>query len=127
MVVAGIPSVVATRDQAVSIEQPAVVSGRMGVYAGVVTLEGSAEQLEQLGSHFRERVLPSLRAQAGFQGAYLLRDREGGKGFGISLWESEQAARAARDGMAERRREGAQVLGRDAPLDFQIFEVVERA
>lgn len=52
---------------------------------------------------------------------------KGGKGFGISLWESEQAAQAARDGMAERRREGAQVLGRDTPLDFQIFEVVERA
>ena len=48
------------------------------MYAGVVTLEGTVERLENIGPHFRERVLPSLRAQAGVQGAYLLRDRQGG-------------------------------------------------
>ena len=42
---------------------------------------------------FRERVLPSLREQDGFEGVYVLGTPEG-KGMLLSLWDTEEAADA---------------------------------
>ena len=97
------------------------------MYAGVVTLQGTAEQLEHGRRLFRERVLPILQAQEGFRGYYRLLDRGGGRRVGITLWESERAARASRELLAQPRKEVAQAQGRDAPPEIQIFEVVEQA
>ena len=96
------------------------------MHAGVITMQGTAEQLESVRRLYRERVLPALRTQPGFQQSFLLQDRASGKGFGVTLWESEQAARAAVEAMAEQRREGGQALGQGAPLQGEFFEVVEQ-
>ena len=96
------------------------------MHAGVVTIRGDAEQLEHIRNLFRERVLPTLKTKPGFLESFMLQDRASGRGFGITLWESEQAARTAIESMAEQRREGGQVLGQNEPLEGEIFEVVER-
>src|SRR3990170_1907122 len=46
---------------------------------------------------FRERVLPHLREQEGFEGVLVLATPDG-KGILISFWESEEAAAAGVDG-----------------------------
>jgi heme-degrading monooxygenase HmoA len=97
------------------------------MYARVVTAQGAAEQFEELRRVYRERVLPTVRAQAGFQRAYLLVDRQGGKALGVSLWDSEQAALAAEQALTPQSQEGAQAVGQGSPLQGQIFEVVEEA
>jgi hypothetical protein len=58
---------------------------------------GSSDKIKDPGSYFRERVLPVLKQQPGFKSAHLLVDPTQGKLMGISLWESEQAAQAARE------------------------------
>ena len=46
---------------------------------------------------FRERVLPHLREQEGFEGVLVLATPDG-KGILISFWESEEAAAAGVEG-----------------------------
>jgi heme-degrading monooxygenase HmoA len=50
---------------------------------------GLDDALEQ----FKERVLPAMRDQQGYEGAYALLTPEG-RGLLITLWETEQAAQA---------------------------------
>lgn len=44
-------------------------------------------------AQFKERVVPALRDQPGYDGLYVLSTREG-KGLLLSLWETEAAAEA---------------------------------
>jgi hypothetical protein len=79
------------------------------MHARVVTFEGSSERMqgEDPGRRFRERVLPTLQQQAGFKGVYVLFNRARGKLLGMTLWESEEAARKAMEysrGVRWRRR-----------------------
>jgi heme-degrading monooxygenase HmoA len=96
------------------------------MHAAVVTMQGTAEQLDAIRQLYRERVLPALQAKPGFRQSFMLQDRSSGKGLGITLWESEQAARTAVEAMAEQRREGGQAMGQSDPLQGEFFEVVEQ-
>jgi heme-degrading monooxygenase HmoA len=49
--------------------------------------------LEEALERFKETVLPEVRKQPGYAGVYVLRTPEG-KGVLLSLWTSEEAARA---------------------------------
>lgn len=43
---------------------------------------------------FEEGVIPEGKAQEGYRGIYLLSNRETGKMVSITLWDSQEAARA---------------------------------
>jgi heme-degrading monooxygenase HmoA len=49
-------------------------------------LPGKSEEVISL---HRDSVVPACRQQQGFKGLYLLHDRKSGKGYTISLWETE--------------------------------------
>ena len=52
------------------------------------------ESTEESLAIWREQVMPLVRQQPGFRGAYVLGDRETGAGVTITLWESEAHATA---------------------------------
>ena len=82
------------------------------MHARVVMFEGAPDRVQEGAERrFRERVLPTLRQQAGFKGAYVLLNRELGKMLGITLWESEQAAQDAMQAMEPIRTASAQEMG----------------
>jgi len=41
---------------------------------------------------YEENVVPAAKSQKGYQGAYLLMNRETGKGISITVWDSEEDA-----------------------------------
>ena len=93
------------------------------MHARVVTFQGSPEQIQQgAETRFRERVLPTLQQQAGFKGVYVLLDRARGKMLGITLWESEEAARGAMAAMEPIRTASAQEMGAPsvAPEGYEV-------
>jgi heme-degrading monooxygenase HmoA len=49
--------------------------------------------LDDALERFRAMVLPEVRKQPGYQGVYVMRNREG-QGVIVSLWETEADARA---------------------------------
>jgi hypothetical protein len=75
--------------------------------------------------YFREHVLSTLQAQAGFQGVTTLVNRENGKLMGISLWESEQAANAAVSAISQLAAAGATSIGATQPTR-EIYEMIAK-
>ncbi|HZV49542.1 MAG TPA: antibiotic biosynthesis monooxygenase [Candidatus Dormibacteraeota bacterium] len=74
------------------------------MYARTSTWRGTPEQLERWASHVKERVAPMVAGLPGNAGAYFLMDRATGSALTLTLWESEDAARAS-DEAAEKSRE----------------------
>src|SRR5260370_19422398 len=65
-------------------------------FAHVVRFKAPMEQLLGIGMQgFRERVVPALRELPGLRGTLVLLDRAEGEQLGITLWDTEEHARAA--------------------------------
>ncbi len=62
------------------------------MFARVNLNQVAVERVDDVIRIWKESVIPSAKSQKGFCGAYLLTDRKTGKGFGITLWESEEDA-----------------------------------
>jgi hypothetical protein len=95
------------------------------MYANVITFQGQPDRMQDIGDYFREHVLPTLQAQAGFQGVTTLVNRENGKLMGISLWESEQTANAAVSAIRQLAAAGATRMGAAQPTR-ELYEVVAK-
>jgi len=64
----------------------------MSMWAGVVIYQLNAGAKAQATAAWQERVLPFLRKQRDFKGAYWLVGREGKRAFSIDLWDNDVAA-----------------------------------
>jgi heme-degrading monooxygenase HmoA len=92
------------------------------VHARMSTLEGSTDEMDEGLRDVRERVLPQLKRQDGFEGFIALGNRQSGELIGITFWESEQAMRAS-EGVGDRARsETAEDTG-DTIADVERYEV----
>ena len=77
------------------------------MFARVSTLRGAPEHIDDGIRQVREDVLPSVEQMDGFQGAYLLVDRQNGTSISITLWESEEAMRASEEAANQLRSDAA--------------------
>ncbi len=50
------------------------------------------DKIDELIKLFEDSIAPAAKSQKGYQGAYLFTDRKIGKGYVISLWDSEEDA-----------------------------------
>jgi len=79
--------------------------------ARATRFEGPPEQLEKLIKYANETVIPAAKKLQGFKGGYWLADRKNGKGFALTLFESESALRASEDASAGIRSDAAKQTG----------------
>ena len=94
------------------------------MFARVTTGIGSPERIDDTARVYREQMVPALRQQPGFQGAMYLADRGSGKGISVTLWESEEAARAAEMQAAQMRAQATETMEiRQAPT-VELYEAV---
>lgn len=94
------------------------------MFAHVVTFQGPAEQLEGIGMRgFRERVVPVLRQQEGFQGALVMLDRAQNQVLGVTLWDTDEHARAAGTRLEQERQTGVTEIGATSST-AAIYEVL---
>jgi quinol monooxygenase YgiN len=61
------------------------------MYARIITAQVQHNQLDQARRLYREALLPAAQQQFGFDGGWLLLDRNTGKSLMILLWASEAA------------------------------------
>jgi hypothetical protein len=92
------------------------------MYARVTPVEGSPEKVEDGIHAFKDKILPTVQGVSGYKGSFLMVDRSSGKGIGISLWESEDARRAAGEAVASAREATIQAMGGTVP-PVQEYEV----
>jgi hypothetical protein len=82
-----------------------------------------ASSVDAAISNFRDRVLPSLRTQAGFLGAVAAYDGENGEGVTAGYWETKAALEATRPMAAAGRAEASQLPG-VAIVDVDELEIL---
>jgi heme-degrading monooxygenase HmoA len=94
----------------------------MAMHARVSTYAGTTDQVDDGVRNFEGMTEP-LRQLDGFEGAYLLTDRQGGRAMTITLWSTEQAAEAS----AERAKEMRSEVAGGAGLSIESVDTYEVA
>ncbi len=59
------------------------------MFARVNLNQVSVEKVDEAIKIWEESVIPAAKSQEGFCGAYLLTNRETGKGMSLTFWENE--------------------------------------
>ena len=93
------------------------------MYARVTVVQGSPDKIEQGIDSFNREVLPAAKGVDGYKAAFMLADRETGKGMGITMWESEDALRRGAEAVAAAREATIKAMGGTVP-PVEEFEVV---
>jgi heme-degrading monooxygenase HmoA len=99
------------------------INGGNAVYARVTVVQGSTDKIEQGIDSFNTQVLPAAKGVDGYRAAFLLVDRETGKGIGITLWDSEDARRRGAEAVDAARAATIEAMGGTVP-PVEEFEVV---
>jgi heme-degrading monooxygenase HmoA len=81
------------------------------MFARVSTFHGSPDQIDEAIRVGREQILLRLRELDGYKGFYYLVDRQSGKGFSITLWESEETMYASEEAGNRLRGESEEASG----------------
>lgn len=68
-------------------------------------------------------VIPAVARERGFRGVWFFLDRDSGKFFSITLYETEEDLRAAQEGIRELRAKALSALG-CTPVSAASLEVV---
>jgi quinol monooxygenase YgiN len=81
------------------------------MFGRVTEITGSPDRVDDAIRQLREQVVPAVREMPGAKGFVAFVDRESGRTFGISLWESREAMEQTRDRAASLRSGAAQASG----------------
>ncbi len=60
------------------------------MFARVLRIKIKIERIDEAAKLFEENVIPLLKNQKGYKGAYFLTDRKTGISIPLTLWESEE-------------------------------------
>ncbi len=94
--------------------------------AHVAEFEAPVEVLETTGMEgFRERVVPVLETQPGFEGYLILLGRAKGKLLGVTLWDTEEHGRLAQARLEQERRTGADQMDAQSPIP-DLYDVLAK-
>ncbi len=92
------------------------------MHARSAVIEMSPDKLDASIRQFEDEMLPRYREIAGYKGFTMLVNRESGKAFGVSFWESEDGVDASNDLGAEART-GLADTGGGSPQAPEVWEV----
>ena len=62
------------------------------MFARLTIVQSKVDKLDEAIKIYEESIITAAKSQKGFQGAYLLTDRNTGKGISCTLWDSEDDA-----------------------------------
>ena len=60
------------------------------MFARLMIASINMDKLDETIKIYKESIVPAAKSQKGYKGAYLLTDRNTGKGVSITLWDSEE-------------------------------------
>src|SRR5207237_10109028 len=91
---------------------------KAGGWARLTTVQGDPAQLSQAVSNFKDKIVPSVRRQAGARTAYFFANRQTGKTFAGSVWDTLQDLQKSESAITELRAEaGERFGGREASTE----------
>jgi heme-degrading monooxygenase HmoA len=97
-------------------------SPKAGVWSRITTVQGDPAQLDKSIANFKEKIVPSIQKQSGARTAFFFVNRQTGKAFGGSVWDTEQDLQKSEAVITALRSEVVKTLGgRDPKID--VFEI----
>ena len=97
------------------------------MFARVTIVQVKIDKLDETVKIYEENVVPAAKSQKGYRGIYLLTDRNTGKGYSISLWDSEEDAIANEQSGYYQEQVGKFKDSFAAPPDQEGYEVSVQA
>jgi heme-degrading monooxygenase HmoA len=99
---------------------------KTGGWARLTTVQGNPAQLSQAVSNFKEKIVPSIRRQPGARTAYFFANRQTGKTFAGSVWDSQQDLQKSEASIGELRAEAINRFGgREAKTEAMEMYFIE--
>jgi heme-degrading monooxygenase HmoA len=94
-----------------------------GVWARVTTVHGDPAHASEAVSNFKENIVPTIAKQSGARTAYFFVNRQSGKIFAGSIWDTEHDLQKAEAAIGSLRAEAIKKFGgRDARIEaFEIY------
>jgi len=94
-----------------------------GAYARVTTVHGDPAHASDAISNFKENILPAIAKQPGARAAYFFVNRQSGKTFGGSIWDTEHDLQKSEASIGTLRADAVKKFGgRDARTEaFEIY------
>jgi hypothetical protein len=94
-----------------------------GAYARVTTVQGDPARASDAISNFTETIVPAIAKQQGARTAYFFVNRQSGKVFAGSIWDTEHDLQKADASIATLRTEAIKKFGgHDAKIEaFEIY------
>lgn len=84
---------------------------KAGGWARLTTVQGDPAQLSPAVSNFKEKIVPSVRLQSGARTAYFFANRQTGKTFAGSVWDTLQDLQKSEASISELRAEAINRFG----------------
>ena len=97
------------------------------MHARVTRYEGSPDQVDAAIKLVKETIAPAAQRLQGFKGGYWLLDRPSGKGFSVTLFESEAALKASENSAAQLRSQASSVAQITGIETYEVVAQVEPA
>jgi heme-degrading monooxygenase HmoA len=92
-------------------------------YMRVNSLQATPDKLEDGIRFVREQVVPLIRQQAGFQAVMMGVNRENGRAYVTSAWETAEARQASDAAVRDQRRQAGELMG-GIQVSVDEYEVV---
>lgn len=85
------------------------------MYARLTMVTGDPDKADEGIASFNDKVVPAAKSVDGYRGALLLLDRSSGKGYGMTLWETEEARANAAEVLDPARQAAIETMGASPP------------
>jgi hypothetical protein len=94
-----------------------------GAYARVTSVQGDPAQASDAISNFKENILPAIAKQTGARAAYFFVNRQSGKTFAGSIWDTEHDLQKSEASIGTLRADAVKKFGgRDTRTEaFEIY------
>jgi heme-degrading monooxygenase HmoA len=98
-------------DECEVVVQERIQPPKAGVFVRVTTVEADPAKVADGIAYFKEKVVPVIRAQAGSRTALLLINRQTGRTFSASGWDTEKDLKASETAITTLRDEAIKKVG----------------
>lgn len=95
---------------------------KAGVFTRVTTVEGDPAKAADGIAHYKEKIVPVIRAQAGARSALLFVNRKSGRTFSATGWDTEQDLQKSEPAVTALRDEVIKKIGAKSSK-VEAFEV----
>jgi len=95
------------------------------MYAQLITVSVKPDKIDEFQELYEEYINPEIKAARGYQGFYLLLDREKSEAISVTLWEDQAAAEANEEVNLYLEQRASYPLYRESP-ERRGYEVAVR-